>query len=133
MKVSKPIKVVIGLLTLWELILPVVFVVTWFSFVFSAAWVGNQPQPGNETLLIIFFLIFPLLFLSSFLLVLLNGYLIIHVILNKTGADAWRSVLGVGLMFFPYLAAPVYYLIYILPENPPAWALAKPQVPLGSA
>jgi hypothetical protein len=33
-------------------------------------------------------------------------------------------VLGISVYIFPYIALPVYYFLYILPENPPKWALA---------
>lgn len=65
------------------------------------------------------------------LICLLAGLL--HVILmpvymslllrNTTGSLLMRTLLGVGLLFIPCIAAPVYYLTFIVPAQPPAWAV----------
>jgi len=77
-------------------------------------------------------LVFPAVFLPFFLLILCSSFLqfglsafyLTHVILNKTGNDIIRVVLGISVFTFPYIAMPVYYFLYIWPENPPKWALA---------
>jgi hypothetical protein len=61
---------------------------------------------------------------SSFLQLGLTAFYLAHVILNKTGNDILRVVLGIFVFIFPYVAMPVYYFIYILPEYTPQWALA---------
>lgn len=50
--------------------------------------------------------------------------------LNKTwkiviGLSTIWVALGIGAFYMPYLALPIYYLIYIWPESSPEWALAK--------
>jgi hypothetical protein len=32
-------------------------------------------------------------------------------------------MLGIGLFFIPFLAAPIYYFVYVLPAHPPVWAI----------
>jgi hypothetical protein len=126
MRISKPIKILLGFLTAWVVIAPFVGIVVWFSFMFMAIGaVEYQAAPED--------LVFPAIFLSFFLLILCTSFLqfgltafyLAHVILNKTGNDVMRVVLGIFVFFFPYIAMPVYYFIYILPDNPPKWALTS--------
>ena len=123
MKISKPVKIIIGLLTGWVLISPFLFMVSWFGFVFSMAIQANQNQPNAFPLL--FIPVFFLLFFSTFLTVGLVAFYLVHVLLNKTAGDVLRVVLGLGIVFFSFIGMPVYYFIYILPDNPPQWALAQ--------
>jgi cytochrome c biogenesis protein CcdA len=124
MKLSNAVKIIIGILSAWEVLSPVFLVLSWFFFFFSLSVSETQGNPSSDALP---FLFIPLLFLatcSSFLFIGLHSFYIIHIILNKTGTDLLRAIFGIGLVIFPFLAIPFYYFIYILPENPPNWALA---------
>jgi len=44
---------------------------------------------------------------------------------NKKGSDLLRIILGIGSIFMPYVAMPIYYFIYIWPDITPDWALEK--------
>jgi len=129
MKLKKPIKILLGFLTAWVVIAPFLGIVVWFSSMFMAIGaVEYQAAPED--------LVFPAVFLSVFLpfilIILCTSFLqfglsvfyLTHVILNKTGNDIIRVVLGVSVFIIPYIGLPVYYFIYILPENPPKWARA---------
>jgi len=125
MRISKPIKILLGFLTAWVAIYPLAIIVTWFSFMFIAIGaVEYQAAPENLVFPAIFLPIFILIMCSSVLQISLTAFYLTHVILNKTGNDIIRVLLGISVFFFPYLGMPIYYFVYVLPANPPTWALA---------
>jgi hypothetical protein len=125
MRISKPIKILLGLLTAWVALLPLIFIAVWFSTMFLIIGsVEYLTAPENIVVPVIFFPTFILIMCSSFLQLGLTAFYLAHVILNKTGNDILRVVLGIFVFIFPYIAMPVYYFIYILPKYPPSWALA---------
>jgi len=85
---------------------------------------GNEPSPTlMYPFLSFFFIIFPLILLSSFLQLGLSGFYLAHVIKNKTASDVLRIVFGIGVFYMPFIAMPLYYFVYIWPDSPPEWAL----------
>ena len=56
----------------------------------------------------------------------LIAFYTVHAAMNKEGLPALRVLLGVCLFTFPFLAMPAYFLIYIAPASPSAWALRPP-------
>jgi hypothetical protein len=123
MKISQPAKILIGFLTAWMVVLPFMFVLVWFFFIFSMATVSDQPQPAAGAIPVVFFLVFFFLAISSLVYFGLEIFYIIHILLNRTGTDVARILLGIGIIFFGFVGMPIYYFIYILPKSPPHWAL----------
>ena len=119
-----PGKVILGLVTAWFVISPFVFFFSWFGFIFSAASQANYNPDEFSSFPLLFIPVFFLIFCSGFLNIGLLAFYFVHVILNKTAGDVIRVVLGLGFIFMPIVALPVYYFIFILSENPPQWALA---------
>ncbi|MDH3943625.1 MAG: hypothetical protein OEV06_06000 [Anaerolineae bacterium] len=76
--------------------------------------------------MLVFLLIFPLMMLIGFLQFGLMIFYIAHIVKNKPAAELLLIILAVGTYIMPYLAMPVYYFIYIWPDDPPDWALAPP-------
>lgn len=125
MRISKPIKILLGLLTAFLAIGPFIGMIAWFSFMFMAIdAVEYQAAPEAVVIPAVFLPFFLFIICTSFLQIGLTAFYLTHVILNKTGNDVIRVLLGLSVFFFPYLAMPVYYFIYVLPNNPPRWALA---------
>jgi hypothetical protein len=124
MKLSNTSKVIIGILSAWEVLSPIFFVLIWFFFVFSISTVETTSNSSSSLLPLLFFPFPFVVICSSFIYIGLHAFYIIHIILNKTGTDLLRSIFGVGMFLLPFIAIPVYYFIYILPDNPPDWALA---------
>lgn len=125
MRMSKPIKILLGLLTAWTSLLPLIFIAVWFStMLLMIGSVEYLTAPENLVVPVIFFPTVILIMCSSFLQIGLTAFYLAHVILNKTGNDILRVVLGIFVFIFPYIAMPVYFFIYILPEYPPQWALS---------
>ncbi len=124
MRISKPIKILIGLLTAWIFIYPFLFFFAWLFFVFGIASASNSTNSGYGFIPIIAFPIFFILVCSAFIQLGLQLFYFIHIILNKSGNDVVRVVFAIGMFLLQFIAMPIYYFVYILPENPPAWALA---------
>jgi len=125
MRISKSIKILLGLLTAYLVIGPFIGMIAWFSFMFMAIGaVEYQAAPEALVIPAVFLPFFLFIICTSFLQIGLTAFYLTHVILNKSGNDVIRVVLGICVFFFPYVAMPVYYFIYILPVNPPRWALA---------
>jgi hypothetical protein len=130
MKLSKPIKVIVGLATAWIVIYPLLFLAIWFlmafgiffSAGFQAAEASEVPPPAMLPFGL-FFGIFPVHCLTILLNFALIPFYLIHVIKNTAAAEAVRIILGVGIFFMGFIAMPVYFYLYIWREQPPAWAL----------
>ena len=115
-------KIILGILTAWVVIYPIIFFLAWIVMVFSFASQANQNISEPNGLALLVFPVFFIIICSAFLQIGLEVFYIVHTIINKVGWDVLRAILGVGLVFFPFVAMPVYYFIYILPETPPRWA-----------
>ncbi len=125
MKLSKSLKVLIGLVTTWVVLYPLALCVLWFTMFPLMMISGSEPDP-------FFFMLFGIFMLisiaSSFIQWGMTIFYLTHIILNREGSDMARVLLGVGAFTLPFLAMPFYYFIYIWPEQPPAWALRQPPI-----
>jgi len=127
MKLSKLLKVLVGVLTAWVVIAPLLLGGLWFFMLpFMALANQNYGDPGP-----IFFMLFGIFMFVAMLTAFLRSgmgiFYLTHVILNREGNDTARVLLGVGAFFLPFIAMPFYFFLYIWPEQPPAWALRKAQ------
>lgn len=129
MKLGKPIKLLIGLGTVWVAIYPLLFLAAWLSMVIGMGWTAwaSRGEPSAPPFFMTFFAIFPLHCLTIFMQLALEVFYLIHVIKNTTAAETPRIILGVGTFFMPFVAMPVYYYLYIWLNQPPEWALAQKQ------
>ncbi len=125
MRLSKPVKVIIGVLTACELIAPFLFLAFWFLFMSSFFYSAENNTPSVVSFFQVLFIPFVfLIFCSSFLQLGLQYFYLSHIILNKTANDIIRVVLGISIFIFSPIAMPIYYFIFIWLEKPPTWALA---------
>src|SRR4030042_5909421 len=125
MRLRKYIKIIIGLLTAYVMVSPFIYFGIWFYAIFSMNTMDYNYFPDVSTFSTAILPIFFLIMCSAFLQIGLQAFYIAHIILNKAGGDIIRVVLGIGIFLFAILAMPVYFFIYILPDNPPTWALAS--------
>lgn len=121
MKLNRTPKIIVAILTALVVLSPLLFIFFVFAFVFLTISGGQEPNP---VVIAAFFLIFPLIMLISFTQFGLMIFYITHIVKNHSAADLPLILLAVGIYFMPYFAMPAYFLIYILPETPPDWALA---------
>lgn len=119
MKLSQPVKILVGVATLLMFLFPLVFVGVWFLMMFSM-FLGTIRE---ELFLLTFFLpmmiIFPLQFLMLILQLGLKVFYLTHVIKNKTGSESARVILGLTVFYLPYIGMPIYYFMYIWPDQSP--------------
>jgi len=131
MTLSKPVKILVGIMTIWYtlyLFLTIVGIVLLFGYVFVALLTGGEAVAslrGLLTQILSFEIMLPVHFCSLFLEVGLLVFYLVHTIKNTKANDSMRIVLGLGHLFLPFVAMPIYYYLYIWRENPPEWAGAK--------
>ncbi len=125
MKISQAARIILGLLTLWVLIYPFIFGVAWILFIIFVSAPQNQTSTAAYTIPFFLLPFFVLFFASVFIQVGLQAFYLVHLIVNKAGNDVVKAILGVGIFLFTYLALPIYYFVYLLPDQPPSWALAS--------
>ena len=131
MTLSKPVKILVGIATFWYalyLLLTIAGIVLFFGYVFLALFAGGESISNLRTLfaqiLSLEFLL-PIHVCSLSLELGLLIFYLVHTIKNTKASDSMRIVLGLGHLFLPFVAMPVYYYLYIWKENPPEWAAAE--------
>ena len=124
MKLTKPIKVLIGAATVLNLASPLLGVFVWLTAVLSTALAAsNTSSEPTWLVFILFFVFLPLMLLAGLTSLILIPVYLIHIIKNSMGKEIYRILSAIGLHWLPWLAMPFYFLVYIWPENPPAWSL----------
>lgn len=128
MTLNKPVTILVGIATFWYavyLLLMIVSIVVLLGYVLTALLAGGESVSQLRMLLIqILSLEFmlPVHVCSLSLEVGLLIFYLIHTIKNTRASDAMRIALGLGHVFLPFVAMPIYYWLYIWRENPPEWA-----------
>ena len=128
MTITKPVKYLVGIATVWYavyLFLTIVGIILFFGYVFLTLLAGGEAvanlRPLFREILSLNFMIFIHVCSLSLEVGLLIFYLI-HTIKNTKASDAMRIAMGLGHIFLPFIAMPIYYYLYIWRDNPPEWA-----------
>jgi hypothetical protein len=50
-------------------------------------------------------------------------FYIVHIVKNREGSEVLRILCGLGVYFLPFVAMPVYFFVYVWPEEVASWAL----------
>lgn len=132
MHLSKGVKLLVGIATIFDLAAPFLLAIgIWFMVFATAVNFSTSGASGQTNNFPIFFslgfvvaIVFAILY--SFVRLALDAFYIVHIIKNTFGSQIWRILSGIGLFVFPPLAMPFYYLVYVWPNQPPEWALEKP-------
>ncbi len=130
MQLNKPIKILIGLGTLWIVLYPILFIAVWLTMFIPFILSANNTETSTPFFMGPFFALFPLQCFTILLQFGLMAFYLIHVIKNTKASETIRIILGIGSFFLPYIALPVYYYLFIWRETPPAWAQAPAPVPI---
>jgi len=124
MNLSKPVKIIIGILTVFAILFPF-FIMPAFVmfFMFSSGFPFLDPQsipsPNDiEAMFPILFLFYPLMMCFSGVQLGLQIFYIIHEIKNKALTDTIRIFFAIGTFFLPYVAMPIYFFGYMWKDNP---------------
>jgi hypothetical protein len=131
MTLDRPYKILVGFATLWYalyLLLTISSIVILFGYVLMALLAGGQSVAELRAVLVqilsLEFMI-PIHVCSLLLEIGLLIFYLVHTIKNSKASDSMRIMLGLGHLFLPFVAMPVYYYLYIWRENPPEWAGAQ--------
>lgn len=118
-------KIFLGITTSLYLITPILLLGLWIITIPFFALSAQQYYSDSSILFFFVFFLFSLgaIFLGLLHLVLMPMYMSM-LLQNTKGSLLIRTILGVGLLFLPCVAAAAYYLIFIIPSNPPEWAIA---------
>ncbi|MBN1303075.1 MAG: hypothetical protein JXA13_01470 [Anaerolineales bacterium] len=129
MQLNKPVKVLIGLATLWFVLYPFLFLIVWLTM---AAGLSLGPlladAAGMEVPLfsmVPFMAVFPLHLCTICIQFALLAFYLAHVIKNTEADETVRIILGIGNFYMPFLSMPVYYYAFIWRDTPPEWALPR--------
>jgi hypothetical protein len=131
MNVSKPVKYLLGFATFWYtiyLLLTIIGILGFFGYVFISLIQGGESVSDLQLLLrgaLSLEAMLPIHLCSLVLEVSLLIFYLIHTIKNTKASDAMRIALGLGHLFLPFVAMPIYYYLYVWREKPPEWAAAK--------
>jgi hypothetical protein len=124
MNISKPVKIVIGLLTLGAVLFPFVIMPTMMLvMVFGSGFPFFNPHSGynvpNMDAVLPFMLVFYGLMMCYSLVQLgLQIFYVIHEIKNKALTDTIRILFTLGIFFMPYVAMPIYFFAYLWKDAP---------------
>lgn len=123
MKLSKWLKVLLGLVTAWVVFAPVLFMGMWLVMLPLIVLADQRTGEPGPVFFMIFGIFMFIAMLSAFIRWGMSAFYLTHVILNREGNDTARVLLGLGSFILPFIAMPFYYFVYVWPEQPPAWAM----------
>lgn len=121
MTFSKPVKILIGVLTLLIELAPFLVVPLFFMlpvFMGTVSTLGSELSEGAESLLALlvtmpFFIIMPLMWCYSFTHLVAQVFYIIQIVKNKVIGDTPRILFILGTFFMPIIAMPLFFILHI--------------------
>ena len=117
---KSPIKILLGLATLWPFVYMILFFVFVFSsFLFLSSSAGHEAGPPVS-----FMIIFPLHLLTMLWIMALTVFYIVNVFRNERVEKDKKVLWAVVLFMGNLIAMPIYWYLYIWKE--PAVSLAGP-------
>ena len=123
MSLSPILKIVVALATLVPLaaiLIPLVFM----AFVAIGLWDKVAPYLDSQVVESLgWAALLPVGLVSAVLHATLVVFYLSHIITNDPAPGALRVLFASSLFIVPLLAMPLYCCIYVLPLEPPAWAL----------
>lgn len=124
MSISKPVKILIGVLTVFAVIFPFIIMPVFMMFFMSSSGFPffdpqSVPNPNDiEAMLPFMFVFYPLMMCFSVVQLGLQIFYIIHVIKNKALTDTFRILFAIGTFLLSYVAMPIYFFVYLWKDNP---------------
>ena len=125
MNISKPIKILIGVLTAFAvvfpfLIMPIFVMGIMFSSGFPFFDPHSAPNPADiqKTMFPMMMVFYPLMMCFSLVQLGLQVFYIIHEIKNKAVNDTFRILFAIGTFLLPYVAMPIYFFAYLWKDTP---------------
>ena len=123
MTLSKPLKIIIGILTLFVMLFPFLIPVFMFLWVFSFSLPLADLPANPETLefskiMLPMLLYFAAMLGYAFTQLGLQIFYIIHAIKNQVASETSRILFVLGAFFLPFVAMPVYFVLYLWKDAP---------------
>jgi hypothetical protein len=125
MNISKPVKVLIGILTAFAVLFPFLIMPAFMMiFMFTAGFPFFDPHSiptSNEfekTIIPGMMVFYPVMMCFTFVQLGLQIFYIIHEIKNKALTDTFRILFVIGNFFLPYVAMPIYFFAYLWKDSP---------------
>lgn len=103
----------IGWATAWYVCYPFLFLIFWLLSFFGSSF----GIVDNTFLAILFWIIFPLHCLTFLLQFELWAFYISHLVRNTTISSISRIGFGIGVLFLPFVIMPIYYYLYVRPDQ----------------
>jgi hypothetical protein len=124
MNISKPVKILIGVLTVFAVLFPFIIMPAFVMyFMFSSAFPFFNPQsiPNPQdiakTMLPMMMVFYPTMMCFSLVQIGLQIFYIIHEIKNKSLTDTFRILFAIGTFFLSFVAMPIYFIAYLWKDN----------------
>ena len=126
MKISKPVKILIGVLTFFAVFFPFVIMPAFmmffmynsgFPFLYSQTM--TNPDEMIKAMMPMMIVFYPTVMCYSLVQLGLQVFYIIHEIKNKALTDTFRILFAIGTFMLPYVAMPIYFIAYLWKDNPP--------------
>ena len=125
MNISKPVKILIGCLTAFGVLLPflimpmfVMFFMFSSGFPFFLSHSVADPNEFVKTMLPMMMLFYPLMMCFSLVQLGLQIFYVIHEIKNKALTDTFRILFAIGTFLLPFIAMPIYFFVYLWKDDP---------------
>jgi hypothetical protein len=120
MNISKPVKILIGCLTVFAILFPFVimpavmmFFVSTSGFLFFDPQSVTSPSDFQKTMFPMMAVFYPLMMCFSLVQLGLQIFYVVHEIKNKALNDTYRILFVIGTFFLPYVAMPIYFFVYL--------------------
>jgi hypothetical protein len=123
MTLSNPIKILIGVATLFVTLLPLILILVWLLMFLPLAMGDTFVDLPFQAFDAVFSLIFPIACILNICIYGLMAFYVTHAIKNQNASDVVRIIALLAVFLFPYFGMPFYYIVYILLPNTPSWAL----------
>lgn len=125
MNISKPVKIVIGILTLFTALFPFVIMPSLIMIIMvSSGFPFFDPQsvPNvydiQKTIMPVMMVFYPIMMCFTVVQFGLQIFYVIHEIKNKALPDTFRILFAIGTFFLPYVAMPIYFFAYLWKDAP---------------
>ncbi len=113
MQLSRPVKVLLGVVTVWVILYPLVFVVAIVNTFFGILFTTSLKLDGFFTA---FFALAPLHAFTIILWPVLASFYAVYIRKNNIRVETGSIILRLGLFLLPSIVMPFFYFRYIWPD-----------------
>ncbi len=134
MNIKKPVKIIIGVLTVFAVLFPLLIAPAFVMyFMFSSGFPFNFIDSGSnllefeKTFFPTMMVFYPAMLCFSLVQLGLQVVYIIHAIKNKAFTDTFRILFVIGIFFLPYISMPIYFVAYLWKNQDQEATTIQPQ------